>query len=115
MTIDIDIDAARLTLINTFSVAAGDNAGLIAELRRFTEQHARYLPGFVGTAVHGSEDSTRVVNYVQWRSAAALDVMLGTPEAREHLRTVAAMAERIDPVRYNVAFVRGRCEFASVD
>ena len=89
MAIDIDTNAVRFTLINTFNVAANDQPGLIAELRRFTEQHARRLPGFVGTAIHASEDGTRVVNYVQWQSAAALDAMLGTPEARDHLRTVA--------------------------
>ncbi len=108
MTIHIDTEAVRFTLINTFSVAADDQPGLIAELRRFTEQNARHLPGFVGTAVHASADGTRVINYVQWRNAAALDAMLETPEAREHLRKVAAMAERIDPVPYNIAFVLGQ-------
>lgn len=105
MSIRIDAEIERQTLINTFSVAADDQLALVAELRRFTEQHARLLPGFVGTAVHASADGTRVVNYVQWRSEAALEAMLATPEARDHLRTVAAMAERIDPVTYAVAFV----------
>ena len=107
MAIHIDTDAVRFTLINTFSVAADGQSGLIAELRRFTEQHARHLPDFVGTAVHASADGTKVVNYVQWRNAAGLDAMLEMPEARQHLDKVAAMAERIDPVPYNVAFVQG--------
>ncbi len=102
----IDTDAACFTLINTFSVAPDDQSGLIAELRRFTEQHARYLPGFVGTAIHASADGTRVVNYVQWRNAAALEAMLGTAEARNHLRKVAALSKHVDPVPFNVAFVQ---------
>lgn len=57
--------------------------------------------------LHASLDRTRVVNYVQWRDVAALDAMLATAAAREHLGAVAALAERIDPIPYAVAFVHG--------
>ena len=107
MAIRIDAGATVFTLINVFSVQENFQSAIVAELTRFTEEHASHLPGFVGAAVHASIDRKRVLNYVQWRNAAALDDMLETAAAREHLRAVAAMAERIDPVPYAVAFVRG--------
>ena len=102
----IDVDAPVFTLINTFSVTPARQGEVIASLRRFTEEHARHLPGFVATAVHASLDGTRVVNYVQWRDGAALQAMLASPEAREHMAEVAALADHIDPVPFRVAYVR---------
>ena len=102
----IDVDAPVFTLINTFSVTPARQEEVIASLRRFTEEHARHLPGFLATAVHASLDGTRVVNYVQWRDGAALQAMLAAPEAREHMAEVAALADHIDPVPFSVAYVR---------
>lgn len=102
----IDADAPLFTLINTFSVTPARQGEVTASLRRFTEQHARHLPGFVATSVHASLDGTRVVNYVQWQDGAALQAMLALPEAREHMAEVAALADNIDPIPYKVAYVR---------
>ena len=39
--------------------------------------------------------------------AAALDAMLATAAASEHLGAVTALAKRIDPTPYAVAFAHG--------
>ena len=74
-------------------------------LRRFTEGVARALPGFVGASVHVSLDGARVLNYVQWRSRADLDAMLALPQAKAHVTEVGALADKVDPVPYRVAYV----------
>jgi quinol monooxygenase YgiN len=66
---------------------------------------ARGLPGFVGASVHVSLDGARVVNYVQWRSRADLDAMLALPEAKTHMAEVGALADKVEPVPYRVAYV----------
>ncbi len=100
----IDPAAAVFTLINTFHTAPERQLAIVESLTRYTAT-ARTLPGFVATAVHASLDGTRVVNYVQWATRADLDAMLARDDARAHLAEVGALAERVDPVPYRVAFV----------
>ncbi len=59
----------------------------------------------MGASVHASLDGSRVVNYVQWRTRADLEAMLARPEARDHMAEVGALADRVEPVPYRVAFV----------
>ncbi len=100
----IDPTADVFTLINTFHTSPDRQIAIVESLTRFTDT-ARRLPGFVGTAVHASRDGTRVVNYVQWRTAADLAAMLAHDDARAHMAEVGAFAERVDPVPYRVVFV----------
>ena len=104
----IDDAAGIFTLINTFKVSPDRQDTVVSSLRGFTEQHARFLPGFVGASVHASLDGHRVVNYVQWQSQADLAAMMASPQARAHVTEVAALAEHVDPVVYRVAFVGSR-------
>ena len=63
--------APLATLINVFAVAP-ERASELAELLRVaTEETMRFVPGFVSANIHVSTDGTCVVNYAQWRSAAA--------------------------------------------
>ncbi len=101
----IDDAAGVFTLINTFQVSPGRQDAMIGSLRRFTEQHARFLSGFIGASVHASLDGSRVVNYVQWQSAGDLAAMMASPQAQAHVAAVSALAEHVDPVVYRVAFV----------
>ena len=78
MIAQIDDSAEIFTLINTFHTSRDRQAAIVDSLRRFTEDVARSLPGFVAASVHASLDGARVVNYVQWRSAADLQAMLAT-------------------------------------
>ncbi len=105
MIAQIDDSAEIFTLINTFHTSRDRQAAIVDSLRRFTEDVARSLPGFVAASVHASLDGARVVNYVQWRSAADLQAMLATPEAKAHMAEVGALADRVDPVPYRVAYV----------
>lgn len=101
----IDEAADVFTLINTFHTSLERQGAIVASLRRFTENLASGLAGFVSASVHVSLDGERVVNYVQWRSRADLAAMLALPEAKAHLAEVAALADKIEPVPYRVVYV----------
>ena len=101
----IDDSAEVFTLINTFIVAPDKQGAVIASLRRFTEAHARLLPGFIAASVHASADGHRVVNYVQWKTGADLGRMMETAAAKAHVTEIGALADHIDPIVYRVAFV----------
>ncbi|MEQ7874925.1 antibiotic biosynthesis monooxygenase family protein [Sphingomonas sp. ASV193] len=105
MKAQIDDAGGVFTLINTFHAPRDRQKAIVDSLRRFTEGFARTLPGFIGASVHMSLDGTRVVNYVQWKSGEDLRSMLATPEAQAHMAEVGALADRVDPVPYAVAFV----------
>ena len=101
----IDEAADVFTLINTFHTSRERQGAIVESLRRFTEGVARGLPGFVGASVHVSLDGARVVNYVQWRRRADLDATLALPQAKAHMAEVGALADKVDPVSYRVAYV----------
>ena len=105
MSARIDEAAAVFTLINTFHTSPERQGAIVESLRRFTEGVARGLPGFVGASVHLSLDGARVVNYVQWRSRQDLEAMLVLPEAKAHVAEVGALADKVEPVPYRVAYV----------
>jgi heme-degrading monooxygenase HmoA len=100
----IDDATSIFTLINTFTVTPHNQGAVIEYLRSFTEQHARFLNGFIGASIHASLDGHRVVNYVQWESSADLSAMMASAPAKAHVAQVGALAERVDPVAYQVAF-----------
>ena len=104
----IDDATDIFTLINTFTVLPEKQNAVVKSLRDFTEQHARFLTGFVAASVHASLDGHRVVNYVQWASKADLAAMMGSAQAQAHLKEVKTLAEHVDPVVYRVAFVGSR-------
>ncbi|WP_174300498.1 antibiotic biosynthesis monooxygenase [Caulobacter sp. S45] len=101
----IDEAADVFTLINTFHTSRERQGAIVESLRRFTEDVARELPGFVAASMHVSLDGARVVNYVQWRSRADLDAMLALPSAKVHMAEVGALADKVEPVPYRVAYV----------
>lgn len=101
----IDDSVDIFTLINTFHTSRDRQAAIVDSLRRFTADFAKSLPGFICASVHVSLDGSRVVNYVQWRSTADIQSMLETPEAKAHMAEVHALADRVDPVPYRVAYV----------
>ncbi|HEX6784398.1 MAG TPA: antibiotic biosynthesis monooxygenase [Sphingomicrobium sp.] len=105
MKTEIDDSADIFTLINSFRKSPENQGKVVESLRRFTEDFARSRSGFVAAAVHASTDGSRVVNYVQWRSADDLRSMLAMPEAQSHIAEVGSLAKAVDPVSYKVAFV----------
>lgn len=105
MIAQIDDSVEIFTLINTFHTSRDRQAAVVESLRRFTEDFALSMPGFIGASVHVSLDGARVVNYVQWRNGADIQAVLATPEAKAHIAEVAALADQVDPVPYRVAYV----------
>ncbi len=105
MAARIDEAAEVFTLINTFHTSRERQDAIVDSLRRFTQSVASGLPGFIGASVHVSLDGARVVNYVQWRTRADLTAMLALPEAKAHMAEVDALADKIEPVPYRVAYV----------
>lgn len=105
MTAIIDSAEDIFTLVNTFHTTRERQGAIAASLSEFTERVARNLPGFIGASVHVSLTGDRVLNYVQWRSSEDLQAMLARADAKAHMDEVAALADRIDPVPYRVAFV----------
>jgi len=101
----IDDKNAIFTLINTFHVSPENQRAVVESLERFTLFHARQMKGFIASSVHTSLDRTKVVNYVQWESKGHIETMLTSDVARRHLDEVSALANNIDPVTYEVAFV----------
>lgn len=104
----IDDAAEIFTLINTFEVVPQRQDAVVKSLRDFTEQHARFLSGFVGASVHASLDGHRVVNYVQWESQDDLGAMMASAPTKAHIAEVGALAEHVEPVVYRVAYVGSR-------
>ena len=105
MQTTIDDQAHIFTLINTFKVHDRQAAKVVGSLHKFTEEQARRMPGFVGASVHVSLDRTTVVNYVQWKNRDAFDSMLGSPAAKEHMRSLDSFVASVSPVFYDVVYV----------
>ena len=104
----IHTGAAPVTLINTFTVAPEKQAELIALLDAATDEVMRKLPGFVSANIHRSLDGKRVANYAQWASKADFEAMQKNPQAAEHMKKAAALAEKFEPVLYEVESVFDR-------
>jgi quinol monooxygenase YgiN len=94
-----------VTLINVFSVAPEDQQRLVDVLVDATQAVMRKHQGFISASIHRSLDGTRVTNYAQWRSREAFEAMLGDPEASEHMGEAARIAEKFEPLLYEVSFV----------
>ncbi|WP_438003741.1 antibiotic biosynthesis monooxygenase family protein [Sorangium sp. So ce321] len=44
---------------------------LLEQLDEYMNKVVKRFPGFVSSTLHHSEDSTRIINYVQWESLSA--------------------------------------------
>lgn len=92
----------QCTLINVFTVSPERQQELVDTLVAATEQVIRTLPGFISANIHKSVDGVRVTNYAQWENTAALQAMLGNPEANAHIEKCRTLAEHIDFHLYTV-------------
>lgn len=71
----IRTDGAYATFINTFRCRPEHQDEVVRLNVDIVEQVARHHDGFVSAAVHRSTDGTRVINYLQWRTAGDLHAM----------------------------------------
>jgi quinol monooxygenase YgiN len=103
--VSIAKDNDVVTLINVFTVRPEDQQRLVDVLVDATKTVVGKQRGFVSANIHRSLDGTRVTNYAQWRSREAFEAMLQDPEAVEHMREAAGIAETFEPHLYEVSFV----------
>jgi quinol monooxygenase YgiN len=101
----ITAHADHATLINVFTVEPEQAAQLASLLTSATEEVMQHVDGFISANIHLSADGIRVVNYAQWRDAAAMQAMLQDPTAREHMSKCAELAIGFDPQLYTVESV----------
>ena len=101
-TISTERDVA--TLINVFTVTPDKQQRLVDVLAEAATTMKR-IHGYVSSNLHKSLDGTKVVNYVQWESRQDFEAMLENPEAAPHMREAARIAEKYEPVLYEVSFV----------
>lgn len=94
--------APYCTLINVFTVSPERQQELVDTLIAATEQVIQALPGFISANIHKSVDGVRVTNYAQWESPAALQAMLGNPQANAHIEKCRSIAQDIDFHLYTV-------------
>lgn len=73
-TTTIEEHADLLTFMVVFTLAPELQDGHIAHLQEVAAEQAK-IDGFVSCAIHKSEDGTRVMEYIQWRSRAHFDAM----------------------------------------
>lgn len=72
-----------VTVVVVFTVPADQQAGFLRELERLASDYFRY-DGFIGCAIHRSEDGVRILEYIQWQSRAHFQAML-TAQAADGL------------------------------
>jgi heme-degrading monooxygenase HmoA len=97
-------DAGEVTLINVFTVDPAKQQQLVELWQRATDEVMRHQPGFVSASIHRSLDSTKVINYAQWKSREAFAAMFQHPQAGAHLRRLAEVGTP-DPVLCEVVSV----------
>lgn len=96
-TATVDAGSDVMTLINVFNARPGAQQRLVDVLCEAGRTVMPTMPGFISASVHRSDDSTSVVNYVQWRSKEDFQAMLAHEAALPHLQEAASMAE-YDPI-----------------
>ena len=94
-----------LTLINTLTCADARQGELVAAIEKSIAETLTQVEGFISASVHVSLDHTRVINYMQWRSADDFDQAELHPKVREHLDEIMAIAESADPRLFHVSSV----------
>jgi hypothetical protein len=94
-----------LTLINTFTCADVRQGELVAALESSIVETLSQVDGLLSASVHASLDRTRVISYMQWRTAEDFDQAELHPRVREHLDEIMKIAESADPRLFHVTSV----------
>jgi quinol monooxygenase YgiN len=93
------------TLVNVFTVEPERARQLADLLTAATEEVMQHVDGFISANIHLSADGTRVVNYAQWRDAAAMQAMRQDTTAQQHMAQCAELAIGFEPHLYTVESV----------
>jgi quinol monooxygenase YgiN len=90
--------------MDTFRCAPEDQDTVVQVNVDIVERVARESPGFVSATVHRSLDGTRVINYLQWQTAADLASMQRSAQFQEIARGFAGLIE-FDPHEVTIAHI----------
>lgn len=85
-----------LTVIVFIDVEPDRAHDFVARVREMITSFTRHQPGFVSSAMHLSEDKTRLLNYSQWQGREAFLAFRAHPEAERHIADLEAIAIRLD-------------------
>jgi quinol monooxygenase YgiN len=102
-TSTIDPDSKVITLVNVFTVEPNNQQRLVDLLIEATKKVVSQQEGFISANLHKSLDSTKVVNYAQWKSKEACEKMLKNPTAITHMNEALSIA-KVDGSLYEVVF-----------
>ena len=101
---DIVAGAGYATFINTFRCAPEDQEMVVQLNVDIVQRVAREFPGFASGSVHRSLDGTRVINYLQWRTAADLAAMQRSAQFQDIARGFAGLIE-FDPHEVEIVHI----------
>lgn len=90
------IDAEVLTVVVDVHVSPARQAEFVSRVTRLVEEFTRHQPGFVGSAIHASEDGTRMLNYSQWRDRASFEAFRDDPEAERRIAELRQLCDAMD-------------------
>jgi heme-degrading monooxygenase HmoA len=93
-----------VTQITTVKLPPGNQSEVLALMT----ERARFMatqPGFVSVCLHGSEDGSHVVNYVQWQDRKQLEAAHHSPEFRKKWPRFGELIEEAEPCLYRVVHV----------
>ena len=85
-----------LTVIVFIDVEPDKQQAFIDRVTAMITGFTRHQPGFVSSAIHASEDGTRLLNYSQWRDRDAFEAFRAHPEAERHIADLEAIAIKLE-------------------
>lgn len=94
----IDPNQNLLTLINVIEVDPAKCDEVAQMFITATEELISTLDGFVSSSIHKSQDGTRVINYAQWESEAALEASRNHPDTQVYYEQVDQYAKSVLPM-----------------
>ena len=93
-----------VTFINTFRCAPEHQEKVVQLNVEIVERVARGFHGFISATVHRSLDGTRVINYLQWRTAGDLAEMQRSVQFQQIARGFANLIE-FDPHEVKISHI----------
>jgi quinol monooxygenase YgiN len=92
------------TVLSTFEVNPVHCQDLIDHITDLYTGVLKNQPGFISASLHVNDARTRVANYTQWESREAFQDMLRREDIRPQIKKTAALADKFEPVMYDVVF-----------
>ena len=105
MQATIRTDGRVITLVNVFTVEPAKLPSLLELLRDGTETFFSTMPGFVSSSVLTARDSSRAINYSQWKSADDIAAFRRDPRFAPYIQQVLALA-KAEGIECDVTYVK---------